>query len=130
MIESYVSVQRFCFKSLYVSTMCLIADMETIPQMKSAGTPEKSRLPALLGAGDERIEYQKIFYILLVIPYYNAFLALSGVVELCSIVFWCVLSKKEWRKRTSSVKYISLSFFYYQKVTEFKFFDIIIYANQ
>ena len=56
MIESYVSVQRFCFKSLYVSTMCLIADMETIPQMKSAGTPEKSRLPALLGAGDERIE--------------------------------------------------------------------------
>ena len=36
--------------------MCLIADMETIPQMKSAGTPEKSRLPALLGAGDERIE--------------------------------------------------------------------------
>ena len=56
MIESYVSVQRFCFKSLYVSTMCLIADMETIPQMKSAGTPEKSRLPALLRAGDERIE--------------------------------------------------------------------------
>ena len=51
MIESYVSVQRFCFKSLYVSTMCLIADMETIPQMKSAGTPEKSRLPVLLGAG-------------------------------------------------------------------------------
>ena len=36
--------------------MCLIADMETIPQMKSAGTPEKSRLPVLLGAGDERIE--------------------------------------------------------------------------
>ena len=36
--------------------MCLIADMETIPQMKSAGTPEKSRLPALLRAGDERIE--------------------------------------------------------------------------
>jgi len=34
--------------------------METIPQMKSAGTPEKSRLPALLGAGDERIEYQNI----------------------------------------------------------------------
>ena len=56
MIESYVSVQRFCFKRLYVSTMCLIADMETIPQMKSAGTPEKSRLPVLLGAGDERIE--------------------------------------------------------------------------
>lgn len=50
----------FFFKSFYVSTMCLIADMETIPQMKSAGTPEKSRLPALLGAGDERIEYQNI----------------------------------------------------------------------
>ena len=30
--------------------------METIPQMKSTGTPEKSRLPVLLGAGDERIE--------------------------------------------------------------------------
>jgi len=30
--------------------------METIPQMKSAGTPEKPRLPVLLGAGDERIE--------------------------------------------------------------------------